>query len=140
VSELFDGFTEKKKRSSALEDALFEEFKFFGLPLSERQYIFAPPRKWRADFCWPKERIIVEVEGGLFMPGGGRHNRGVYVERSHEKMNEAVRLGYRCFMFGPKACKAKSGHASQACAFLYDIFRPVKGKTIRDVAVVMTGL
>ncbi len=60
---------------------------------------------WRADFAWPEHRILVEIEGGLWMgPGrkgekGGRHidPRG-YME-DMRKYREAAALGWRVFRF-----------------------------------------
>ena len=58
----------------------------------EREYKFHPTRKWRADFCWPEEKLIVEVEGGTF--SGGRHTNGKGFEADCEKYNTAVCMGY----------------------------------------------
>jgi len=109
-----------------LEDNLFAELKLYGLPVPERQFYFHPTRKWRSDFAWPALKIIVEVQGGIFMPAGsGGHNRGAYMEKTYEKHNEATKLGWKCFMFGPSQCRRpKNGTgSSQALTFLYDILR-----------------
>ena len=68
------------------------------LPLPEREVRFAAPRRWRADFLWP--RLIVEVEGGSFI--GGRHTRGVGFESDCAKSNEAQLRGYRYLRVTPK--------------------------------------
>ena len=67
------------------------------IPLPAREYVFAPPRKWRADFCWLDAKIIVEVEGGIF--SGGRHTRGAGFLLDVDKYNSAVLLGFRVFRF-----------------------------------------
>lgn len=56
----------------------------------EAEYQFAPPRRWRFDFAWPKERVALEVEGGVF--AGGRHTRGVGFEKDCEKYSRAAIL------------------------------------------------
>lgn len=63
------------------------------LPPPEREYIFAPPRKWRFDFVWPRARLAVEVEGGVW--SGGRHTRPQGFENDVEKYNTATVEGWR---------------------------------------------
>jgi len=67
------------------------------IPEPVGEYLFAKPRKFRADFCWVEPRIILEVEGGTWIQG--RHSRG---EADHEKYNLAASLGYRVFRTTPK--------------------------------------
>jgi very-short-patch-repair endonuclease len=72
-----------------------------GLPLPETEYQFAAPhRKWKADFCWPDLKIIVEVEGGVWT--GGRHTRGTGYLGDILKYNVASILGYRVLRVIPK--------------------------------------
>jgi very-short-patch-repair endonuclease len=62
------------------------------------EYVFAPPRKWRFDFCWPERLISVEIEGNAWhVAGGGRHMQ----DTDLEKYNRAASLGYRLFRFSP---------------------------------------
>ena len=50
----------------------------------QSEFQFCPPRKWRADYAIQRLNkmknaytyVLVEIEGGLFMSGTGRHNRG----------------------------------------------------------------
>jgi very-short-patch-repair endonuclease len=63
----------------------------------EREYRFAAPRRWRADFHLPKHRVLIEVEGGIW--SGGRHTRGWGFEADCEKYNAAAALGYRVFRY-----------------------------------------
>lgn len=69
------------------------------LPQPERQYQFHPERKWKADFAWPKQKVIVEVQGGAFVFGG--HNRGGRwgQQNDYDKQREAVRLGWKLLPF-----------------------------------------
>jgi very-short-patch-repair endonuclease len=55
--------------ASLLEDELYTQIKVCKLPLPERQYRFAKPRRFRADFAWPQHKLIVEVEGGIYSMG-----------------------------------------------------------------------
>jgi len=108
---------------SLLEDSLFAEFKLFGLPMPERQFVFHPVRKWHLDFAWVDRRIAVEVNGGLYVTG--RHNRGAQLEQEFEKLNEACRLGWDVFLFGPKWLyrPKRSVQSSKALAYMHQIFR-----------------
>jgi hypothetical protein len=64
-----------------------------GPPL-EREFMFHPHRKWRADFAHVSSRTLIEIEGGIFMRQGGRHNRGGGYARDAEKYLEAVLAGW----------------------------------------------
>jgi very-short-patch-repair endonuclease len=126
-AEVLKKYREKKpSQKTLLEDSLFEEFRFHGLPLPERQYFFHPVRKWRADFAWPDRKIIVEVQGGLFMRSKkGGHNRGAYMEKEYEKHNYAASAGWKVFKFGPKACykPKRAAQWSLALEFLFPILK-----------------
>ena len=64
-----------------------------GLPFPERQFRFCPTRRWRADFAYVAERILIEVDGGAYV--GGRHTRGQGFEADCEKTSTAAALGFR---------------------------------------------
>lgn len=69
------------------------------LPEPVAEYRFAPPRRWRFDFCWPAHHLALEVQGGLFTQG--RHVRGAALMKEHEKLNQAAILGYRVLFVTP---------------------------------------
>ena len=85
---------------SDLEDLLAQQMQFVGLPVPEREYRFASPRRYRADFAYPEKKILVEVQGGIYTRGA--HSRGVGLERDYEKLNLAQLLGYKVFQFSRK--------------------------------------
>jgi hypothetical protein len=64
-----------------------------GLPQPVTEYRFAPPRRWRFDYCWPNKGLACEVEGGVWVKG--RHTRGTGYEKDCEKYNAAVLAGWR---------------------------------------------
>ena len=64
-----------------------------GPPL-EREVKFHASRRWRADFAHMGSRTLIEIEGGIFIPGGGRHNRGGGYAKDAEKYLEAVLAGW----------------------------------------------
>lgn len=57
----------------------------------EREYRFAPPRKWRFDFYFPDRKLAVEIEGGTGVYG--RHQRPGGFEKDAEKYNTAAKMG-----------------------------------------------
>ena len=78
--------------ASAPEEAFAQLVRIRGLPEPEREYRFAPPRRWRFDFAWPKRRLAVEIEGGVH--SGGRHVRGQGFVDDAEKYLGAIVLGW----------------------------------------------
>ncbi len=64
----------------------------WNLPQPEREYQFAPPRRWRFDFVWPDRYIALEIEGGAFRGKGHRSVRQFLSDM--EKYNEATILGW----------------------------------------------
>lgn len=64
-----------------------------GLGEPEREYRFAPPRRWRFDYAWPGLRLALEVEGGTW--SRGRHTRGRGYANDCEKYNAAALAGWR---------------------------------------------
>ncbi len=79
------------------EDMLYNHIRWAELPLPEREYRFASPRKWRFDFAWVDLKIAVEVEGGVWTRG--RHTRGEGFMGDIEKYNKAAELGWRLFRY-----------------------------------------
>lgn len=73
--------------------------RLYGLPAYEREYRFAPPRRWRIDCAWPTHvpPVAVELEGGTF--AGGRHTRGTGYAADCVKYNEMARRGWRLYRF-----------------------------------------
>ena len=82
---------------SDLEETLYHQIKLVGLPLPEREYRFAPPRRFRADFAYPDKKLLIEVEGGVWTRG--RHTRGSGYSADVEKYNLATINGWRLLRF-----------------------------------------
>ena len=100
---------------SAAETLLAVQLEQAGIPF-EREYRFAPPRRWRADFAvghafqvfdaedgdraiGVHPAILVEIDGGGFI--AGRHSRGLGMEHDCEKASAAAILGYRVIRVTP---------------------------------------
>lgn len=100
------GCGNKRSLCTCLEDALLYQCRAVGLPEPVPQYQFEPTRKWRADFAWPDERVLVEVDGGAFR---SRHREMAGFERDAEKTNRAAVLGFAVLRFTGR--QVKSGEA-----------------------------
>ena len=97
---------------SALESQLAYMIKAYGLPEPKTQYRLPelPERKFAWDFCWPCERLLVDVQGGTWVANSG-HTSGTGLERDCEKMVLATLAGYRVmFVTG---MQIKDGRAVQ---------------------------
>ena len=79
---------------SRLESRFLLLWRVAGGPPLEREVRFHPSRRWRADFAHLPTRTLIEIEGGIFMPKGGRHNRGIGYAKDAEKYLEAAMEGW----------------------------------------------
>ena len=71
----------------------------FEEPVTEHPFAKHLGRRWRFDFAWPALMLAVEVDGGAWVPGGGRHTRGAGFAADHDKFNRAALLGWRVLRF-----------------------------------------
>lgn len=55
----------------------------------------------RFDFAWLPERVLVELDGGQYLKGGGRHGS----DGDRWKTNEAVAQGWRVLHYSPEQLK-----------------------------------
>ena len=83
-----------QKPPSRLEAKFAHFWQSLGGPALEREFRFHAERKWRADFAHVESRTLIEVEGGIFIKGGGRHNRAAGFIADAEKYLEAVLAGW----------------------------------------------
>jgi len=93
--------------TSALENLFAMQLDSAGLTQYVREYQAIPGRKFRFDFAFLRERLLVEVNGGTY--NGGAHGRGVGINRDYEKGNLAVVHNWRVLSFDTK--QVKSGAA-----------------------------
>lgn len=67
------------------------------LPVGEYEFARVIGRKFRFDLAWTQYRIGVEVDGGGWLPHGGRHGG----DGDREKLNIAASLRWLVFRFSP---------------------------------------
>jgi len=97
------------RHADKLENPFAEQMRLAGLPTPTREHVFAPPRRFRFDFCWPDKMVAVEIEGGIWT--NGAHTRGKHYELDCEKYNLATSLNWRVYRFTEKHVKNGSGLA-----------------------------
>lgn len=77
-------FTQRRGKGSVPEDDLARQLFDAGFKDFKRNARFIPGRKFEADFYFPQLRLVVEVDGGLWMAKGG-HTSGVGAKRDRER-------------------------------------------------------
>lgn len=85
------------REPSELEAAFVTLWRTLGGPELQREFRFAPARRWRFDFAEPASRIAIELEGGTW--SNGRHNRPQGFAADCIKYNAAALAGWRLFRF-----------------------------------------
>ncbi len=81
-----------KKIDGAKFDLQRAWFDAYNIPQPEAECRFHPQRKWRFDYCWPKQKIALEIEGGHWKIG--RHQRPYGFQEDCIKYSWAAVLGW----------------------------------------------
>lgn len=85
----------------SLVDALVDaQAREAGWPKPEREYRYIPNRKLRADFAWPRARVLLEVQGGIFTRQAHGSVSGLL--RDLERGNLAAVNGWRLIRVTPE--------------------------------------
>lgn len=77
-------------------------------PDLEREYRFHHERRWRADFAHVGARVLIEIEGGIWV--NGRHNRAAGFNADLEKYLAEGLARWRVFRFRPRPPSGRSGY------------------------------
>lgn len=93
--------------TSHLEDLFAMQLDAAGLGGYVREFRAIPGRKFRFDFCFREERLLIEINGGTYSKGA--HSTGTGIARDYEKNNLAQIGGWRVLSFDTKM--VKSGEA-----------------------------
>lgn len=60
---------------------------------------FHPKRRFRFDYAFPKVKVAIEIDGGIWT--GGRHSGGAGQKKDFEKLNAAAELGWAVLHYVP---------------------------------------
>ena len=96
------------------------------LPIPEREFVFACPRRWRADFAWTSQRVLVEIEG--IYGAKSRHRTAAGYHNDCEKYRAATVRGYAVLRYTSRDLATEAGRenaAMEVAAFVKErgIFR-----------------
>lgn len=92
----------RRRRKEGVKENFLMQIEMSGLLEPVAEYKFHPVRRWRIDYAVPDRRLAFECEGGVWIPGGGRHNRPAGFLKDIEKYNSLSLLGWRLFRFTPQ--------------------------------------
>ncbi len=79
--------------ASELEENLWQQITATDLPWPQREFRFAPPRRWRWDLSYEHLRLGIEVQGARWSKS--THNGGARQTKSFDKLNTAALLNWR---------------------------------------------
>ena len=119
---------------SGLEQLFAAIVKRYDLPPPVREFAYALPRRFRADFAWPKVQLLVELEGGVWGRKSG-HNSGTGIETDCKRSRLASLHGYRVFRITRKALDENE---AEIMAQLTEILKPWYMLTSIETAGVST--
>lgn len=89
--------------TSALENLFAMQLDAAGLTQYVREYQAIPGRRYKWDFAFVRERLLIEVQGGVW--NGGAHGRPVGITRDMDKLNVATKNGWNTLQFETKMVK-----------------------------------
>lgn len=95
------------------------------LPWPVREYRFHPTKRYAFDLCWPQPllKIGVEIDGGIWRPGGGAHTGTGHI-RDIRKGNDAILCGYKVLHFIPEDIVTRSGRTiTEALDVIVELFK-----------------
>lgn len=72
------------------------------LPPPDTELMIVPGRRFRHDFGWPAYRVVIEVQGGVWLRGKSGHSSGTGITRDQEKLNLTTVAGWRTLQLQPK--------------------------------------
>lgn len=80
-----------------------------GLRGYRRDTPFIPGRRYRADFYWPRLKLCLEVDGGVWLGKRGGHTSGKGYSSDRERDVEALRHGILTVRYTSK--QVRNGYA-----------------------------
>lgn len=94
------------RSGSVLESLARVQMVVNGLLGFRTQYVIRDGRRFvaRVDFCWPGQRLVVELDGFAF------HSDREHYRRDRERMNQLERLGWRVLRFTWEDVRCRPTH------------------------------
>ena len=66
-------------------------------------------KRWRLDFLFIEQLVGVEIDGGIWMQGGGAHSHPIDITRNMTKQNDLALIGIHVLRFTPRECTNDKG-------------------------------
>ena len=89
---------------SDLEEAFAFQLSAIGLDGFVRESRAIPERRFRFDFAFVPERVLIEIQGGTW--NRGAHSRGAGLARDYEKLNLSTSNVWRVLQFDTNMIKS----------------------------------
>jgi len=118
----------KQSQKTKWEDRFRTLARGLGVHKMTEQYRFHPTRLWRLDFAWPELKIGFEIEGAIWMRGGGGHSHPLGIEKDIEKYNAAALLGWRIIRITGKMLPVRKLFQDEAARILVELVQLPKGQ------------
>ena len=95
------GRSRRRQTDGDAEDALATSLTLAGGALATfvRQHPYIPGRRFAADFAWPDQRLLLEVQGGVFT--GAAHGSIGGILADNQRLNLATLHGWRLLRIVP---------------------------------------
>lgn len=84
----------KKNSKSTVEDLMEDQLREAGFNSFTRNTYFIPDRKFQADFLFARQKIVLEVDGGMWLGPRGGHTSGEGATSDRERDCLALINGY----------------------------------------------
>jgi very-short-patch-repair endonuclease len=102
---------------NSAEQTLARQCQADGLTDFEQEYRFDAMRRYRLDLAFPKERVGIEINGGIWH--GKAHSAPMMILRDMDKANLLVLSGWRVLRYTP--AQVKCGEAIEGLKTLLGI-------------------
>lgn len=85
---------------SNLNEEFEQQLIYIGLTNYEREYRAIPGRRFRYDFAFVEDKLLIEINGGIYRYNPSHASAG-NIRRDYEKLDMAVLYGWRQLIFAP---------------------------------------
>ena len=104
--------TKQRTKKTPVENQMAEQLREAGLTGYRRNARFIEGRRFEADFFWPRLKLVLEVDGGVWMPAGG-HTTGTGYTKDRRRDQLAAAQGISTVRFTSE--QVRNGEAIAFC-------------------------
>lgn len=115
-------------KEAPLEDILDKQLIDAGIGGYERNVVFVPNRRFKADFWFKKLRLAVEVDGGIFMKGRSGHTSGVGYHG--DRVRDQIALSHGIMTVRFTTPQVRNGEAAE----FIRAYLPVREREVSEVS------